>query len=126
MMVTGALTHINKDGAAESLDRIEQGAKRRLRPVDSGCGLLKTPLREALLSQPAAKRALAELLPIQTGQGMQSGPQTKVFLARLLYEAGYFSSLKDLINTFNAIHRQVIMDAVKEMWPDAHPVSPGG
>ena len=118
MMVTGALTPINKDEAAETLDRIEQGAKRRLRPVNSGCGLLKTPLREAL-SQPAAKRALAELLPIQMGQGMQSGPQTKVFLARLLYEAGYFSSLQDAINAFNAIHRQVIMDAAKEMWPEA-------
>ena len=118
MMVTGALTPINKDGAEETRERIEQGGKRRLRPVNGGSGILKTPLREAL-SQPAAKRALAELLPIQMGQGMQSGPQTKVFMARLLFEAGYFTSLQDAVNAFNAIHRQVLFDSAKEMWPKA-------
>ena len=118
MMVTGALTPINKDEANETRERIEKGGKRRLRPVYSGSGILKTPLREAL-SQPAAKRALAELLPMQMGQGMQSGPQTKVFMARLLFEAGYFTSLQDAINAFNAIHRQVLLDSAKVMWPEA-------
>ncbi len=62
MMVTGALTPINKDGAAETLDRIEQGAKRRLRPVNSGCGLLKTPLREALSMITCPRMALKALI----------------------------------------------------------------
>ena len=89
----------------------------RLRPVNSGLGILKTCLREAL-SQPAAQRALAELLPIQMG-GIPSGPQTKIYMARLLYDEGYFASLQDAINVFNAIHRQAVLDAQNELWPEA-------
>ena len=86
--------------------------------MNSSSDILKTPLREAL-SQSAAQHVLAELLPTQMGVGMRAGSQIKVVMARLLFEAGYFTSLQDMLNAFNAIFRQVVLDATKEMWPEA-------
>ena len=72
MVIAGALTATNKDDAAETKARLEKGKKPKLRPINSGSGILKTPLQEAL-SQPAAARVLAELRPIQMRAGMSSG-----------------------------------------------------
>ena len=92
--------------------------ERRLRPVNSGSGILKTPLRVAL-GQDEAIRAIEELLPLQMGNGLKAGPQIKVYLARLLYEDGHFVSLQDAINAFNAMLRQAALDATKQMWPES-------
>ena len=115
ILITGSLTALNKDSPVETQERLAAGEECRLRPVNSGSGILKTCLREAL-SQPAAQRALAELLPIQMG-GIPSGPQTKIYMARLLYDEGYFASLQDAINAFNAIHRQAVLDAETSCGP---------
>ena len=118
LLVSGSLTAINKDTSPETKTRLAGGEQRRLRPVNSGSGILKTPLRVAL-AQDEARRAIEDLLPLQMGNGLPAGPQIKVYLARLLYEAGYFVSLQDAINAFNAILRQAVLDATMEMWPES-------
>ena len=48
LLVSGSLTAINKDTREETAARLEALLERRLRPVNSGSGVLKTPLRVAL------------------------------------------------------------------------------
>ena len=118
LLVSGSLTAINKDTREETAARLTALMERRLRPVNSGSGILKTPLRVAL-GQEEAMRAIEELLPLQMGNGLRAGPQIKVYLARLLYEAGHFVSLQDAMNAFNAMLRQAALDATKELWPES-------
>ena len=44
LLVSGSLTAINKDTREETRERLEAHLERRLRPVNSGSGILKTPL----------------------------------------------------------------------------------
>ncbi len=48
LLVSGSLTATNKDTREETRERLEANLERRLRPVNSGSGILKTPLRVAL------------------------------------------------------------------------------
>ena len=94
------------------------GKKRAIRPVNSGSMFLKNPLRCAL-SDRTAKRVQALQARTQMGNGMAYGCHTKVALARALYEAGFFVSLQDAINAFNALERQAMLDVVDDIWPEA-------
>ena len=78
LLISGSLAAINKDTRDETRERLEARLERRLRPVNSGSGILKNPLRVAL-GQDEARRAIDDLLPLQMGNGLKAGPQIKVF-----------------------------------------------
>ena len=118
LMVAGGLSALNKISEAEQKELERLGLERKLRPVNSGCGIAKTPLRCAIQS-PSAKRVAKDLEPFQLGYAAAAGPQTKCAIARALFEAGYFISLQDAVNAFNTLCRQAMLDAVAPSGPKA-------
>jgi hypothetical protein len=124
LMVAGGLTALNKLPEVEQQALEASGVQRKIRPVNSGCAILKSPMR-CLLNHPSAKRVANDLQPFQLGYTAQAGPQTKNAISRALLEAGYFVSLQDAKNAFNALHRQSMLDAIADLWPEATKVFNG-
>ena len=118
LLIAGGLTGLNKIPEVEEQLLEDAGLDRKLRPVNSGACLLKAPMR-CVLADKSSVRVGEEIKPWQLGYGTALGPQVKIAIARALYAAGYFISLQDAINAFNALCRQAMLDAVDEIWPEA-------
>ena len=118
MLTTGYLTPTNKIPYKEQTERIEAGHDPLVRPVNSGSCILKAALRLAAAS-PSGTKAIRSLQPVQFGQGVRSGPELVTHLARALNKLGYIITTQDVVNAFNAMNRQALLDTVHTKWPEA-------
>lgn len=113
----GAAAH-NKLPEVEQLALEQQAMDRKIRLVNSGCSILKSPMW-CLLEHSSAKRVAKDLQPFQLAYSASAGPQVKCAITRAMFETDYFVSLQDAVNAFNALKRQDMMDAVATLWPEA-------
>ena len=118
ILTTGYLTPTNKIPYKEQAERIESGEDPLIRPVNGGSTILKTALRLAAAS-PSGTKAIKSLQPTQFGQGVSSGPELVAHLARALNQLGYVVTTQDVVNAFNALDRQALLDTVHTKWPEA-------
>ena len=58
------------------------------------------------------------LQPIQLGLGAKAGPEKMVFTAHAMMKTNHIAAAEDGENGFNAMKRQAVLDATKQMWPE--------
>jgi len=118
LMTTGSLSALNKLDTDGQRQRETEGLDRKLRPVNSGCSIIKTSLKCAAATK-SGRDAVASTRPIQCGQGTPAGPESVVHLARSRYEAGKPVGSEDVQNAFNKRKRLSMLAACKARWPSS-------
>ena len=115
ILTAGNLFALHKLDAAEQAEALTRGLPPAVRPVNTGCNLLKWGLQLAVRS-PAARAAARKLEPLQSGLAKR-GPESFCHSLRALREQGYAVLKTDFTNGFNAISRQAVLDAVQLRCP---------
>ena len=115
ILTCGNLFALHKLDAAEQAEAAALGLPPSLRPVNTGCNLLKWALQLAVRS-PAARAAARALEPLQSGLAKR-GPEAFCHSLRALREKGYAILKTDFANGFNALSRQAMLDAVQLRCP---------
>jgi hypothetical protein len=115
ILTTGKLFALHKLDAAEQAEATARGLPPSVRPVNTGCNLLKWGLQLAVRS-PAARAAARKLEPLQSGLAKR-GPESFCHSLRALWEQDSAILKTDFTNGFNAISRQAVLDAVQLRCP---------
>ena len=115
ILTCGNLFALHKLDAAEQAEAAALGLPLSLRPVNTGCNLLKWGLQLAVRS-PAAQAAARKLEPLQSGMAKR-GPEAFAHSLRALREQGFAVLKTDFVNGFNALSRQAVLDAVQLRCP---------
>ena len=116
-LAAGSLTPLNKVPAEENTERIASGLKPLLRPVNSGSAMAKGALG-LLAKSPSGIKVRDSLQPHNLGIGAPSGTESIFHMMRSLYLKGWPVATIDVINGFNEILRQAILDAQDRKWPE--------
>ena len=115
ILTCGNLFALHKLDAAEQAEAAALGLPPSLRPVNTGCNLLKWGFQLAVRS-PAARAAASKLEPLQSGLAKR-GPEAFCHSLRALREMGYAILKTDFVNGFNELSRQAVLDAVQLRCP---------
>jgi hypothetical protein len=118
LVTAGKSTSLFKDGPTKRKADAALGKPPRLRAVVSGTLILRTSLSEANKT-PSGKRAHEELSKYNLALGVKSGPEKVAFSMRAAYAAGAVIGQGDFENGFGNIHRDAMLRAVGNIWPEA-------
>ena len=114
----GNLNMITKVDPAENEEALFRGETPKYRPVNAGSLLLKQALKDATKTA-SGKWAKTHVAPIQLGLGVKAGPERLAWLAHSAYQQGKINDTDDVVNAFNNLKRQAVLDAAFAQWPEA-------
>ena len=118
LLTFGSLSAFHKKDKPTQDLRQHQGLPPLIRPVCNGPLVTKDGLRMLISGSKEGKAMKKRLLPIQMGLGAKAGPETVAHTFTALREAGWIIISPDASNGFNELHRQAMLDKVKEEFPE--------
>ena len=118
-LAAGSYTPLNKVPAAENAMKVAAGEDPSLRPVNSGSMPL-AHLGNNVLKSEHGKAATRLTEPNQKGF-MKDGCGRAIHAMRGAYNARKAGLSLDGMNSYNAIHRDCVVNAAKHLWPKASP-----
>ena len=118
LMTAGGLTALLKEDLAQQELRRLALEPPKVRPINSGCSVLKVPL--SVVSQHSSAQACrAEMRTIAFGDGVAGGPESVVHLTRMEHKAGATISTEDTVNAFGSLKRNTMLQTQAEVWTPA-------
>jgi hypothetical protein len=116
VLTCGWLLALHKDDLAKQAERTSKGLDPKLRPVNIGTALLKWGCKCSLRTKPAREAARA-MSDIQMGLGAKRGVERTAHHLSALWRLDHALLSIDFVNGFNALLRQVMLDAVNKRCP---------
>ena len=118
MLTAGGLSALHKEDLEKQRILISQNKQAKLRPINSGSALLKTPLR-VVAEHSSAKAARALMSDINMGDAVSAGTETITHFAAIHQQRGGAIGTEDCINAFGNLKRNGMLATVAEHWSEA-------